>query len=58
MEEIASKLERADFQNFYRLAPKNSAESAVFFSLEGTLMAAHLFSLRQSTAVCIKISSG
>jgi len=36
-EEITSKFASADFQNFCRLAPKKSAESSVFFGLEGTL---------------------
>ena len=38
VEEIASKFASADFQNFCRLASKKSAESAVFFGLEGTLV--------------------
>jgi len=38
VEEIASKFAIADFQNFCRLASKKSAESAVFFVLEGTLL--------------------
>jgi len=37
VEEIASKFASADFQNFCWLASKKSAESAVFFGLEGTL---------------------
>jgi len=37
VKEIASKFARADFQNFCQLASKKSAESAVFFGLEGTL---------------------
>jgi len=39
VKEIASKFASADFQNFCRLATKKSAESADFFSLEGTLLA-------------------
>jgi len=38
MEEIASKFASVDFQNFCRLASKKSAESAVFFGLEGTVL--------------------
>jgi len=38
VEEIASKFASADFQNLYGLASKKSAESAVFFGLEGTLV--------------------
>jgi len=38
VKEIASKNASADFQNFCRLASKKTAESAVFFGLEGTLV--------------------
>jgi len=41
VKEIASKNASADFQNFCRLASKKGAESAVFFGLEGTLLATH-----------------
>jgi len=42
VEEIASKFASANFQNFCRLASKKSAESAVFFNLEGTLATTHM----------------
>jgi len=37
-EKIASKFASADFQNFCQLVSKQSAETAVFFGLEGTLI--------------------
>jgi len=42
VEEIASKFASADFRNFYQLASKTSAESVVFFGLEGTLTTSDL----------------
>jgi len=38
VQEIASKFANADFQKFCQLASKKYAESASFFSLEGTLL--------------------